>query len=74
MLCALGGRAKGDLEGVVNASGHQLQVLAAGVSGDARDIEIWETSVDVETRLLPQRSGSEYSDHRDLLSGAGSEV
>ena len=69
-----GGGTKGHLEGVVNASGHELQVLIAGVSRSTWNVQIREYTVDMETSFLTQRGGTKYSDHWDLFYRTGPEL
>lgn len=74
MLNILGRGTERDLEGVVNASGYQLQVLVIWVPTGAGDVEVWEHTMHMETGLLADWGRTKYPNEGDLFHRAGAEV
>lgn len=74
MLDIPGPRPQGHLEGVVDAAGHQLQVLVGWVCTCAWHVQIGEDPVHVETRPLAEGCGTKDPDHWDPFDRTGPEV
>ena len=55
------------MEGMINTLSHLLQVLLIGIRTQTRDVDVRENSVNVQTSLLSDWSGTKYPDDRHLI-------